>query len=841
MVHSTTNLQQKDLLLKALISGKNQCIESDYAISPMANTIHKTNYKKHFSFYTIPNRDGSIRWMFPQHTQSPSFLIFYNVSGLKSSIYALVLKFIFLLRCQSLFFKQLHLYCNSKPEFLKLPNSINYSLFTGTKGPDRTVLIECTDDNQEQFIYKIPFGEAAIPQLQQEFISLSYLNKRDFQHLTLPTVQALPKSKGIKMPVIGKGGKRTNSFDTMHWKALEELYQTTSNSISLHKTVYWSKVTSDLSYLNHHQLKPALKKIHKLLLHVIKTIPLDKTISTSFCHGDFTPWNMYVDENKLALYDFEAASLGQPLLFDLFHFVMQNGILIKRSNYKEIYETILKQTNHEIGQTIIEEHQVDVALHFKLYLIAVVNKYLRTYNMQKNWHMQIEWLLNTWTIALENELITTAEQPFRNSFVNQLFENLNSKEYALLKFTGNSIQDISPHSDIDMFVNKQTAHNLFEWIEQFPSIQKHKITKYSFMWIVNLYFKDGSFLEIDLIFHLKWKNKTLYSERLLSHTKTLQSGLTVAGLKNNLLYCIQFYFLNKTGIPKAYINFFSNQKEIQSFELCQFINSTFNLNLLSIEALADYQPEIRTQILHKISKQPANSGIQYLKNSASYLKDSFIRKTANKGMLISFSGVDGAGKTTLLSSSKNILEQKFRKKTIVLRHRPSILPILSSFKYGKQKAEKIAAEKLPHSGQNKSSVASLIRFLYYYIDYLIGQVYIKFRYVNQGYIVLYDRYYFDFIADPKRSNLLLNPTLTKFLYKLVNKPQLNFFLYAPPSVIYQRKKELNPATIKRMTNKYLQLFQNFQQKKVKGKYICIENILKEKSERQIIQAFRMAI
>ena len=44
--------------------------------------------------------------------------------------------------------------------------------------------------------------------------------------------------------------------------------------------------------------------------------------------------------------------------------------------------------------------------------------------------------------------------------------------------------------------------------------------------------------------------------------------------------------------------------------------------------------------------------------------------------------------------------------------------------------------------------------------------------------MLYDRYYFDFINDGRRSNINLPARFTQALYAFDNKPKLNLFLYA---------------------------------------------------------------
>ncbi len=200
----------------------------------------------------------------------------------------------------------------------------------------------------------------------------------------------------------------------------------------------------------------------------------------------------------------------------------------------------------------------------------------------------------------------------------------------------------------------------------------------------------------------------------------------------------------------------------------------------------------------------------------------------NKNIIITFSGVDGAGKTTILRQFKELLEQKYGRSVIELRHRPSILPILSAVKHGKKKAEQKTLEALPRSGTNKSLISSLIRFSYYFLDYFFGQWVIYFKYSIKGNIIIYDRYYFDFINDAKRTNIRLNENFIKFFYRFVFKPDINIFLYASPEIIISRKQEMDEKSIVELTDKYKILFDDFEAK-YNQKYISIENIDKYKT------------
>jgi thymidylate kinase len=203
-------------------------------------------------------------------------------------------------------------------------------------------------------------------------------------------------------------------------------------------------------------------------------------------------------------------------------------------------------------------------------------------------------------------------------------------------------------------------------------------------------------------------------------------------------------------------------------------------------------------------------------------------KNLKQSKIITFSGVDGAGKTTILTEVKELLSTEYKKNVVVIRHRPSILPILSAVKHGKKKAEQKTMEVLPRSGKNSSTISSLLRFGYYLVDYIFGQWIVFVRHSLKGDIIIYDRYYFDFINDARRTNIQLNEKFIKFFYRFIFKPDINIFLYASPDIILSRKQEMDKESIIELTSKYKMLFESLANKK-REKYVCIENIDKEKT------------
>ena len=261
-------------------------------------------------------------------------------------------------------------------------------------------------------------------------------------------------------------------------------------------------------------------------------------------------------------------------------------------------------------------------------------------------------------------------------------------------------------------------------------------------------------------------------------------------------FVFMFYVLNNAKIPEKY-HFYKQFLDNSNHPLDAAITKSYSTNN-------------KVELLTYLQKQPSNSFLNFAKNSFYYIYDTIRNLKSSTGFIITFSGVDGAGKTTIIENIAFRIEKQLRKPVVVLRHRPSILPILSVLTKGKEKAHLDTISNLPRQGKNGSFLSSLLRFSYYYLDYLIGQFVIYFKYILRGYVVIYDRYYFDFINDSKRSNIVLPKSITTIGYRFLLKPEFNFFLFADAKTILKRKQELNETTINELTNDYNFLFQNLQ-------------------------------
>lgn len=408
----------------------------------------------------------------------------------------------------------------------------------------------------------------------------------------------------------------------------------------------------------------------------------------------------------------------------------------------------------------------------------------------------------------------------RKQFLHQLWDLLGTYRYAVLKYRYKNIDAIPEKSDLDIVIEKKQLDYWKAVCKGSALTDRVVIVDRSHVSHLHIYFKDQSYLELDLIYAFERKTQAYLDPKLLlDRAGQNYEGVKTASEADNLEYILLFFGVNKAQIPLKHIAYYQSLPFAMQQKLLATVEDKYKTGAASLNELLESNLMYQQRFEEVIQSSSLNSPMAKFKRSIRYVKDTL----SHPAPVITFTGVDGAGKSTVLEAVESLLSEKYRRNTLTLRHRPSLLPILSSFKYGKAGAEKRAATGLPRQGQNKSKLSSMLRFTYYYTDYLLGQLYIYLRYSLRGYIVLYDRYYFDFIIDPLRTNIRLDSKLTRSLYKWIYKPRLNILLYAAPEVVRQRKQELDVEQITELTQGYRELFGELSVDSDKATYLPIQN------------------
>ena len=174
-------------------------------------------------------------------------------------------------------------------------------------------------------------------------------------------------------------------------------------------------------------------------------------------------------------------------------------------------------------------------------------------------------------------------------------------------------------------------------------------------------------------------------------------------------------------------------------------------------------------------------------------------------------GADGTGKSTIIEHLKNRAGNLLKWDTArikILHFRPGILPNLSKLVFWRK--GRLAADDSanPHCAKPSNAFVSFIRLLYYTFDYVFGY-YVRLRWLfGRHYIILFDRYYYDFIVDPARSRIKLPKIVPMFVMRLIPRPTLTVLIDNDVETILDRKQELPASEIVRQLGEYRTLIKS---------------------------------
>lgn len=180
---------------------------------------------------------------------------------------------------------------------------------------------------------------------------------------------------------------------------------------------------------------------------------------------------------------------------------------------------------------------------------------------------------------------------------------------------------------------------------------------------------------------------------------------------------------------------------------------------------------------------------EFLEHCYSFTKIKFFKRIFQKsGITICFLGTDGAGKSTLIDQITPVLKKAFHKGVYYEHLRPNYFPDLSKLFH---KNNATGTVNTPHDNQQSGLLISLIRFGYYLLDYSLGY-FIKIfpKLVIKSNIWIFDRYYYDYYFDQKRSCINLPKWVIRIGQLFIPEPDIIICLGTDPRIIHNRKPEL---------------------------------------------------
>lgn len=402
----------------------------------------------------------------------------------------------------------------------------------------------------------------------------------------------------------------------------------------------------------------------------------------------------------------------------------------------------------------------------------------------------------------ENQSMITKEE-----FLTHFFGTLNKEnldyfvfgEYACLP------QDTGG-SDIDIFVSIHDTPAILSILRTMIDANDIQLASYYYSsnpnWFVRLITSTWG-VQIDFFggAHV-WKTACYYRPDFLRSSVIMYHGIKVLDIRVG--YYLDFFkeVIHLGKVKEKYMNGFITEYQRNSQRKAEieimFGKETADAIATHIAdgTLADGIPQ-----LQRMMQQAISHGTVGKRSRLFFSKCA--RLFRRPGYVIAVLGTDGSGKSTIINAITPWLDECFHHGVVYNHLRPNALPdlgVVLGKKEAPKKGEEPKVNENPHGLNPSGFVGSLVRWGYYMIDYTFG--YMKTvlpQVLTKSKVFIFDRYYYDYYIDQRRSRTSLPHWILRFGECFVPSPDLTLCLGGDPKKIYERKPETSLQEVERQT------------------------------------------
>lgn len=331
------------------------------------------------TFYSFSNANGK-QWLMPAHNMRTAMNL-YQPSGVKGKLMKALFPY---LHRTSVVNRVVHaerknyiLHKVLEDLLCKLfeTNKMEFSIFCGTPCVHQKITMQISKGKRIFGYCKFSDNEEIINIFQKEKETLNYLWQQGVK--TVPKCLYCGNTENNIGLFVQTTTKSIHSITDHEWNTreedfLKELYDKTKQKLPFKQTDFYQ----DIRFLDEHTIwftDIYRTEIQKGISKVMSYFS-NNEVKYSFYHGDFTPWNMYIEKGKLFVFDLEYAKYSYPPYLDYFHFFTQTSIFEKHLNADEIWNLYQKEKNK------ITHLFQDTDFAYLSYLLSIITHYTRREN-----------------------------------------------------------------------------------------------------------------------------------------------------------------------------------------------------------------------------------------------------------------------------------------------------------------------------------------------------------------------------------------------------------------------------------------------------------------------------
>ncbi len=202
---------------------------------------------------------------------------------------------------------------------------LSYAYFTGTDSPHRKVAVQVMDiDGNLKGFVKVTNNPRVGVLLKHEASILEHVNELDLTSAFVPNVLFFGEKNGVTVLITdtlkSAQTSSTTSFSDAHLAFVHELEEKTAVSPSMTTSSIASRFRERLNKIQPHLEKIWIKRLNKAINYLEERSTLN--LPACLSHGDFTPWNTFMKNGQLYVFDWEYAEIACPPTNDIIHFVL---------------------------------------------------------------------------------------------------------------------------------------------------------------------------------------------------------------------------------------------------------------------------------------------------------------------------------------------------------------------------------------------------------------------------------------------------------------------------------------------------------------------------------------
>lgn len=280
------------------------------------------------------------------------------------------------------FFSKSHTYLIDE-NFQKIVNElfgcsdVQYSFFEGTPGIHCKIVGQVSSGHDILGYFKLTNSKSIYSLFEKEYDLVTYLHSVGMNNVPNPICVKKIEDEYVYFQTTKKSIDSIvpNDYNTLINNFLCELYDRTFENIKYeHSAIY-----RNIHDLEFGKRRCVFKEKYMYYLSLFDEQLSNKTVEMCIAHRDFTPWNMFIENENLFVFDWEYASKEYLPMMDMFHFEIQRKIMDEGLGIQELIKYIDTNWGGYMScvsrVTLLETHWIFVA-----YLLDFIALYVSRAN-----------------------------------------------------------------------------------------------------------------------------------------------------------------------------------------------------------------------------------------------------------------------------------------------------------------------------------------------------------------------------------------------------------------------------------------------------------------------------